>query len=167
MKKASEQITIKGFDGKFIFNAIPTSIGLELNKTIEDMIIDGLAVIQAVKNPLITMFLGDDAEDKKAELEDDIVTILQQTDINDIVKVLKAVFNNMDKKEFIKFAKDLLSHTTYVGDGAQQIDAKFFEDLFGTNIGGIYLVMFEAMKFYNFTPFVLASLGLKTPAISG
>lgn len=157
--KDQKEVLIKGFEGKFLFNPIPLNKALKLNRKIEKMTLNALKSLEALKAPLVDLLLSDKASDvSDAELAE----IIKSTNVEKLIEVMEKVFGTLSDDEFETFVKELLYSTKFVAAGVGAIELSedsTFQRVFAGNVAGIYPVIFEAMKYNNFTPFALAGIG--------
>jgi hypothetical protein len=158
--KAPFKTKIEGFEGEFEFCPIPLSKALKLNRKIEKMTLNALKSLEALKAPLVDLILSEGSEEGVTDQE--LSNMVMSTDIEKLMEVGEKIFSTLSDDEFEQFVKDLLSSSKYivVGLGAVDItDDKHFSQIFSGNVAGIYPVIFQSMKYNNFTPFALAGIG--------
>lgn len=157
--KESQKIKIEGFVGEFEFNPIPLSKALKLNRKIEKMTLNALKSLEALKAPLVDLFLSGSGADVS---DQELANMIKSTDVEKLVEVGDKIFSTLSDDEFEVFVKDLLSYTKYTAVGLGVVDLcddKMFQHVFSGNVAGIYPVIFQSMKYNNFTPFALAGIG--------
>lgn len=84
-------------------------------------------------------------------------------DLGKALSGLAGALDNLEEKEYEKFIIDLLSTVIFTppGDTPKQIDKNVIDINFQGEAITLYKLMFEVMRYNNFTPFVLVNGGGK------
>jgi hypothetical protein len=165
--KESLEVQIEGIKGKFQINPIPLTRALKLNRKVERLTINALKALESLKEPLIDMFLSDGSDDVSDE---EMIDMLRKANIEKTLGVIQEVISTMNDAEFEQFIKEMFKDVKCVveGLGAVEVtDDQYFDKIFAGAVASIYPLLYEVMKYNNFTPFAVAGIGKLMNKING